>query len=198
MNLYILTLLLIAVLSITSCNNSSSKESNQISNVLLAAGEQNETPDINVADTNVESQGCKADDILLLKSNKDLFNSFFDNVEKWYLDNDISINMDDSVFVSITKPLFNTFLADLDEKEFVRNMEFSKVYEFDKFPSEYANGRSCEDIIYLHFSEDECLYILGVNNSFYIEDFGCSEQGVVYQFKILDDKITVIRVDIVG
>ncbi|WP_108821477.1 hypothetical protein [Dysgonomonas sp. Marseille-P4361] len=86
----------------------------------------------------------------------------------------------------------NDFFSNIDKNTFVHNLEYSKEYEFDRYPTNYKSDINCIDEISLQFFEDQCEYRLNITNSFYVIDFGCSEHTTIYTFKITDNQIELI------
>lgn len=126
----------------------------------------------------------------LFSTNKDSKDSLF---------NDIEVRLkNDSIFGGVTISDLNDFFNSIDEKEFIKNFEFSKEYEFNRFPAAYTSDISCEDIIYLQFLKNDCSYRLSIGNNFHVEDFGCSEHQTIYTFKIIDNQIEVTDIAFAG
>jgi hypothetical protein len=125
------------------------------------------------------------EDILLLKSNAELFNSLFDEIEKWKVENNAEDLSNNNAFGEITKPVLQDFLENLDIEEFKTQGIFSQKYEFVIMPKEFESEENCADSIILYY--EECGFRLCVHTNFYVEDVGCDESLTTYYFKIKEN-----------
>lgn len=130
------------------------------------------------------------EDIFSLKLSPNQIDSIFDSIENRYTD--------DFIFGGVTKTILNDFFSHIDKDTFIRNLEFSKSYEFHRYPSAYKSNIDCGDAITLTYNEDEAIYRLEILNSFYVEDFGCSEHNSYYTFRIVNNRIELIDIVFAG
>lgn len=139
--------------------------------------------------------GCTIADVTVLLENQNIQKSFFDQVQKWRLSNDKrSEFLDDQLFVSLSKEKLVDFLTSFKSHNEKNDSSFLKVYEFNAFPKKYKSSAICKDHISLHFDKDRCSFIIIVKNSFFVNDFGCSEHDVIYSFQIHTDQVNLINI----
>ncbi|TWP27701.1 hypothetical protein ETU09_06295 [Apibacter muscae] len=130
---------------------------------------------------------------------KEKIHQFFQAIEEYKQDHDYSDAMImDSIFAEITPPVLVNFIKSINKEIFIQEKEFTKDYEFNIFPQEYAANMPCADVVSLRFLEEKNQFLLMVGNSFYVEDFGCTESGTSYLFKIEKGKIKIINIMEVG
>jgi len=177
-HLQITSKIFILIILLTACGNSVKKESSPIPEAISEKNEDEQKI------TNSENSGIES--LLALKSNKASMDSFFNLIEK-----DL---VDDSIFGGVTKIQLDDFFNSIKKEELTKEAEFSKDYEFNRFPSEYSSKEKCEDGISLRIAEGLSLYYLTITNSFYVEDFGCSDHSAVYTFRIENDQIEIVEI----
>lgn len=173
----------IIAFAITSCSNPVKTNISQQQSAI--DGSEVDNSEISAINTK-----CGVEDIFSLKLSQNQIDSIFDSIENRYTD--------DSIFGGVTKPILNDFFSHIDKDTLIRNLEFSKSYEFHSYPSAYKSNIDCEDAITLTYIEDEAVYRLDILNSFYVEDFGCSEHGSYYTFRIVNNRIELIDVVFAG
>ncbi len=146
-------------------------------------------------------QNCDgtANDILLLKSNTELFNSFFEEIKKWKKENDANDLDNDGIFTGITKPLLKDFLSNIDIEKLKTEESFEKEYEFNIMPKAYRNKEKCPDGIRLYYYKESCRFRLCVDNSYYVKEADlCTEGSIIYSFKIKHNRIIDLEITAAG
>lgn len=188
MRFNILALICIIAFAITSCNNSICNNSvktdiSQQPNAFDGVVEDNSEISSNDANHGVE-------DIFTLKLSQNQIDSIFERIE--------NTNIDDPFFGGATKSILKDFFSNIDKDTLIQNLEYSKNYEFNRYPTEYKSDVTCDDTITLSYSEDEGIYRLNIENSFYVEEFGCSEHTCCYVFRVKDNQIELIDIIYAG
>ncbi len=151
----------------------------------------------NTFETKPSNTKCLFSDINIMVKDKKMVKSFFKQVNSWREKNDKKKEfLDDSIFVCLNEEKLINFLSNI-KKNKVKN-SFEKKYEYNSSPLAYKSKRKCEDFIRINFDEKECIYIITIKNSFYVEGLGCSEHDLFYEFKINKRDVKLINIDGAG
>jgi hypothetical protein len=94
-----------------------------------------------------------------------------------------------SIMVDLTPEYLNKFLVDLNLDSFATHMHFEQEYHFHVAPKDFTDPPKCTDKISVRFDTVDCSFHLYVMNTFLVEPDWCTENMVVYGFKIEKDRI---------
>ncbi len=143
---------------------------------------------------------CAAEDCLKLQEPQ-VADNFFQAIDAWYeqhLHQKGSDVMDIRTFPPINAEILARFMSSIESETFKHQCNHIKQYHFDLAPEGYLDLEICSDAIRLSFDPESCIFNLGVYNSFFVKDFGCSETYTTYQFTIENDEVQIHLIGAAG
>jgi hypothetical protein len=153
------------------------------------------------SDSLPKNNTCSIKDITILLEDKTALKSLFEQINTFKKDHtkdEYEFLNNDSIFFSLKEKYLIDFLKSLKEDTKGNSNNFEKEYEFNAYPIEYKSKKSCSDLIQLNFDKKDCVYTLTLDNNFYVEDFGCSEHNIFYNFTIKGKEIKLLNIDGAG
>lgn len=198
---YILFLLFVSTFSCNSKQGNNPTQDKNIEKGIYSDSIADANLQKQKSDTLTKNNTCSFKDITILLEDKTLFNSLFEQIDTFKKDSakdEFDFINNDSIFFSLKENYFTDFLQALKKEGNSNKNSFEKKYEFNAYPSEYKSKKSCSDLIQLSFDKKDCVYILTLDNNFYVEDFGCSEHNIFYTFTIKDNRIKLLHINGAG
>jgi len=157
------------------------------------------------------SNRCTQERVLLLQNRKTL-QSLFQSTDLWYQNH---TSTSGKIFSELNIGDLQDFFSSIDFRIFKIKNTFSKEYHFDKAPKDFVDSEECLDEISLSYLGDDlakkvaaragakdvnvnCIFMLSVFSSFFVKDFGCTEQKSFYYFNIENELVQIIDIDRAG
>lgn len=186
-------LIISAMYFLIGCGNNQDKGSSRSSGGLGLIHD----PDEKYASEAYDSGSCEENALDFMKlEDKNIQAAFFhqlDSIKKVQFPNN---DQDTTIYVDITPKILENFLMNLDKDQLAKTGEFEKEYNFNIAPPNFTYSKECKDRISITFDKNKCSFRLVIINQFFSE--WCQESIVIYDFRILEDKITNFERYLVG